>query len=111
MHPDRVAAHCLLRSCARRLFDHRRIRVPWHGLTRADGAVSLWGLLHRAALDVREGSPNTWQMTLLATTGLAISSFGQDQGGELYVVNHNGAVYRVTAHEPIALRPTRHRSQ
>src|SRR2546428_7304107 len=48
--------------------------------------------------DVREGSPNTWQMTLLATTGLAISSFGQDQGGELYVVNHNGAVYRVTAH-------------
>jgi len=48
--------------------------------------------------EVHESSPNTWQMTLLAPTGLAISSFGQDQGGELYVVNHNGAVYRVTAH-------------
>ena len=37
-------------------------------------------------------------MTLLAQTGLAISSFGQDQSGELYVVNYNGAMYRVTAH-------------
>ena len=51
----------------------------------------LWGL--------RETSPNNWTMTQAAQTGLGISSFGEDQNGEVYVVDYNGgALYRVTAH-------------
>lgn len=37
-----------------------------------------------------ETSPNQWTRTLLAETGLTISSFGQDQNGELYVVDIGG---------------------
>ena len=50
----------------------------------------LWGL--------RETSPNNWTMTQAAQTGLGISSFGEDQNGEVYIVDYNGgAMYRVTA--------------
>ena len=34
---------------------------------------------------------------LLLSTHVKISSFGQDQAGELYVVDHAGAVYRIVA--------------
>jgi glucose/arabinose dehydrogenase len=34
---------------------------------------------------------------LLAESGFAISSFGEDDDGELYVVDYNGAIYRLTA--------------
>jgi glucose/arabinose dehydrogenase len=42
------------------------------------------------------GAP--WQVgrTLLMDTNLAISSFGEDQHGELYVVDRGGTVYRFT---------------
>ncbi|MEX2355747.1 MAG: PQQ-dependent sugar dehydrogenase [Thermaerobacterales bacterium] len=36
-----------------------------------------------------------WQSAVLAHTDLRISSFGEDQGGELYVVDYAGAVYRM----------------
>ena len=50
----------------------------------------LWEL-HAAGL-------NNWVMTQVAQTGLAISSFGEDQNGEVYIVDYNGgALYRVTA--------------
>jgi len=35
--------------------------------------------------------------TLLLSTGFPISSFGQDQSGELYVVDYDGAIYKVVA--------------
>jgi glucose/arabinose dehydrogenase len=38
--------------------------------------------------------------TLMLGTGLSISSFGEDQAGELYVVDLTGAVYRLTARAP-----------
>ncbi|HET6948606.1 MAG TPA: PQQ-dependent sugar dehydrogenase [bacterium] len=40
---------------------------------------------------------NRWAMAVALTTDLRITSFGEDQTGELYVVDHNGAVYRLTA--------------
>ena len=47
---------------------------------------------------LRETSPNNWTMTQAAQTGLGISSFGEDQNGEVYIVDYNGgALYRVTA--------------
>jgi glucose/arabinose dehydrogenase len=39
--------------------------------------------------------PGAWTRALLLDSGLNISSFGQDASGELYVVDYNGAVYRL----------------
>lgn len=36
-----------------------------------------------------------FESALFLSTGLNISSFGEDEAGELYVVDHNGAVYRL----------------
>lgn len=36
-----------------------------------------------------------WQTAPLLQTDIRISSFGEDQDGDLYVVDHQGAVYRV----------------
>jgi glucose/arabinose dehydrogenase len=41
-------------------------------------------------------SGNRWTMSLLLETGLRISSFGEDQSGELYVVDHRGGIYLLT---------------
>jgi glucose/arabinose dehydrogenase len=39
---------------------------------------------------LQETSPNVFARSLLTTTGKAISSLGQDQAGELYVVDYSG---------------------
>jgi glucose/arabinose dehydrogenase len=36
-----------------------------------------------------------WQNNQAYSSGLNISSFGEDEAGELYVVDHNGAIYRL----------------
>ena len=43
----------------------------------------------------REGEQ--WPMTKRLETGVQISSFGEDVNGELYVVDHGGAVYQLIA--------------
>jgi len=54
------------------------------------GTGKIWGL--------QETSPNVWARTLLATTGKLISSFGQDQSGELYLIDYaSGSVFRILA--------------
>lgn len=46
---------------------------------------------------LRETSPGTWTRTLLLTTNRTISSFGQDQAGEIYVLDYvNGIVLRLS---------------
>jgi glucose/arabinose dehydrogenase len=37
---------------------------------------------------------------VLMQTGVRISSFGEDEAGEVYVVDHRGAIYQVTAARP-----------
>jgi glucose/arabinose dehydrogenase len=49
----------------------------------------IWGL--------RQNSSGAWERTQLAATGKAISSFGRDDSGELYVVDYAGAVWKVSA--------------
>jgi glucose/arabinose dehydrogenase len=44
----------------------------------------------------RDGS-GTWEQRELLDSGLSISSFGEDEAGELYVVDLGGTLYRVTA--------------
>ena len=51
-------------------------------------AGSVWGGTQSANGDWNKGSS-------IGTTFL-ISSFGEDENGELYILNHNGAVYRFT---------------
>lgn len=41
-----------------------------------------------------ENAPDRWTMALLLSTELSTSSFGEDQDGELYIVDHRGAVYQ-----------------
>lgn len=49
---------------------------------------NIWGLLRN--------SDGTWQNARLFETGLRISSFGEDQAGEAYVLDHaSGTVYRL----------------
>jgi len=41
------------------------------------------------------------QQVLLRNTNLTISSFGEDEAGELYVVGIGGTVHRITSDEPV----------
>ena len=51
---------------------------------------NVWGL--------QEISPGNWQRTLLLTHNLTVSAFGQNSGGELFLVDYaNGAVLNVRA--------------
>jgi hypothetical protein len=36
-----------------------------------------------------------WTNASFAQSGFTLSSFGEDEAGELYVVDHGGAVYRL----------------
>jgi glucose/arabinose dehydrogenase len=47
--------------------------------------------------ELRETSPNVWAMRQLAMTGLTISSFGEGEDREVYIVHHPGSIYRLTA--------------
>lgn len=50
---------------------------------------NIWGLARTA-----EGA---WQKVNLWSTPFSISSFGEDEAGEVYVVDHGGAVYQIVA--------------
>jgi len=47
----------------------------------------LWALTETAS--------GGWTMTELLQTGLSISSFGEDEEGEVYIVDYNGSIYRL----------------
>lgn len=46
-----------------------------------------------AIWSLRQLAPGEWLNGLLVQSGLNISSFGEDQDGELYVVDHGGGIY------------------
>ena len=39
-------------------------------------------------------APNPASEQLLQNTGFRIASFGEDEAGELYLVDHDGGIYR-----------------
>jgi len=47
----------------------------------------IWGL--------RRESDGSWSQAELLQSGISISSFGQDEAGELYVLNHKGEIFQV----------------
>ncbi len=42
-----------------------------------------------------EGPSGRWTVSTLLDTGLRVSSFGEDQQGDLYIVDHGGVIYRI----------------
>ena len=53
----------------------------------ADLTGKLWSLT--------EAPANTWTRANLLDTGLTLTSFGRDAGGELYVLDYNGNVLKL----------------
>jgi glucose/arabinose dehydrogenase len=51
------------------------------------GSGLVWGLLRDAQ--------GTWQNIMLFETGLNVSSFGEDEQGEIYLVDYQGNVFRL----------------
>lgn len=47
----------------------------------------IWGLRREAA--------GSWVQAELLQSGLKISAFGQDEAGELYVIDHNGDIFQI----------------
>ena len=71
---------------------YRGAALPgWYGVyvygDFASGKV--WGLLRLPE--------DRWQNSLLFETGALISSFGQDESGEVYLVNYNGELWRLVS--------------
>ncbi len=56
------------------------------------GSSRIWGL--------KESNRGTWSRSELLNAGFSISSFGEDEGGEIYVVNHGGSVHRIRVTSP-----------
>ncbi len=50
---------------------------------------------------MQQVTPNHWTSSLMASTSLAISSFGEDESGELYVADLNGGVYKIVSSQPV----------
>lgn len=48
---------------------------------------TIWGMAQAA--------DGTWQVAELLRSGLSITSFGEDEAGEVYVVAMNGGIYRI----------------
>jgi len=42
-----------------------------------------------------QDSSGAWQTSVFMESGIQISSFGEDEAGELYVVDHNGSILRL----------------
>ena len=49
----------------------------------------------------KQVAPGNWASELKLDTSLSISSFGEDEGGELYAVDLNGQVYKIASSNPI----------
>jgi glucose/arabinose dehydrogenase len=45
--------------------------------------------------DLYAATPGAWSSSLLLPTSLSVSAFGEDEAGEVYVVDYGGGVYRL----------------
>ena len=82
---------------------HRRLRLPGTFRPFSLGKVPVRRLRFGPALGSDGDFPGQWQREQVLSTGLFISSFGEDESGEVYVVDHNGSVRRIV--DPDAPRP------
>ena len=93
--------------------DQAGLTLPIHDYGRSDGGTIIGGFVYRGSdipslagayvfgdflsgrvWALRE-SDGSWARSDLLSTGLTISSFGQDSAGELYLLDYNGRVLKV----------------
>ncbi len=95
--------------------DESSLTMPTFEYTHAEGCAVIGGYVYRGtslpSLDgvyfygdyctghvwagVR-GTDGVWQKTLWMQTGRIITSFGQDESGEVYLVDYKGGIYKLT---------------
>jgi glucose/arabinose dehydrogenase len=70
-------------------YSYRGSMPDWQGIYIYGDFCSgnVWGLL--------KDMNNTWQNTLLFQTDFNITSFGEDEAGELYLVDRAGSIYKL----------------
>ena len=102
------------RHCYRPNCDQSGLTLPVAEYTHADGCSVTGGFVYRgqAAQSLRgtylhgdycsgrvwgvERTGEAWTSRLLASSGFGITTFGEDEAGELYIANANtGSVYRI----------------
>ena len=68
---------------------YRGSMAAWNGIYLYGDYCTgnVWGLIH---------SGDQWQSQLLFETHLLITSFGQDENGEIYLLSDNGSVHKLT---------------
>jgi glucose/arabinose dehydrogenase len=69
---------------------YRGAMLEWQGIYLYGDYCSglVWGLAHTA---------QSWQNRLLFETGFNISTFGEDESGEIYLADLRGSIYRLKA--------------
>jgi len=69
---------------------YRGSMAAWNGIYLYGDYCTgnIWGLIH---------SGEQWQLQLLFETHLLVTSFGQDENGEIYLLIDNGSVHKLTA--------------
>jgi glucose/arabinose dehydrogenase len=74
-------------------FVYRGAITAWQGVYLYGDYCSgkIWGLIHADG----GTSPDQWQSALLFETHANITTFGQDQAGEVYFASRSGAIYRL----------------
>ena len=61
----------------------------------------VWSLERNPATALGAGAAGAWSMTQQTQADFRISSFGEDEDGELYLTGHgDGTVYRLTSNTP-----------
>ncbi len=75
-------------------FVYRGAMSAWQGVYLYGDYCSgrVWGLLHNA-----DGS---WTNAWLFESGANISSFGEDESGEIYLIDHQGHIFRLESNNP-----------
>ncbi len=63
--------------------------------TAIPGLSGMYLLSDNCLGDLYAATPGTWAASLLLPTDLSVSGFGEDEAGEVYVVDYNGGVYRL----------------
>jgi glucose/arabinose dehydrogenase len=60
--------------------------------------IYVFGDLNGTMWGLKEVSPGNWNRVLLLSTGKTISGFGQDDAGEIFVLDYgSGTIYRITS--------------
>ena len=80
-----------LHAYARALLDHRRLRLSRIAQGTLPPGTYVYGDYCSGEIFAWDGAPQT----LLLDTAMNISSFGEDEQGELYVVDLGGTVSRI----------------